>query len=312
MENCNLAINAAKDVGCRVTNIGPRDIMTARPHLVLGLLWQAIRLLLTQKISLKEHPGLVALLEGDETLQQLLALPPERILVRWLNYHLARAGSARRVAGFGRDLMDSEVYAVVMQQLYGAEVQPVDLTTPDLEARAARVLANAAAVGCPARSPNNRSHRPLQKTTTKSCELSPSPSRGGDTLARHRQKTTTMSQHSMDDVVRNYARDVLGMQREDLNEFLWIADEAMRAPLPDGWEQHEDESRGKPYYVNEDTGETQWTHPSDDFYREKFPRLRRQRRHHQLAVPARLTSLAARHMIIGARRGWRRLAPRRP
>ena len=70
----------------------------------------------------------------------------------------------------------------------------------------------------------------------------------------------------MDDVVRNYARDVLGMQREDLNEFLWIADEAMRAPLPDGWEQHEDESRGKPYYVNEDTGETQWTHPSDDFY----------------------------------------------
>ncbi|CAH0367143.1 unnamed protein product [Pelagomonas calceolata] len=147
VENCNLAINAAKDVGCRVTNIGPRDIMTARPHLVLGLLWQAIRLLLTQKISLKEHPGLVALLEGDETLQQLLALPPERILVRWLNYHLARAGSARRVAGFGRDLMDSEVYAVVMQQLYGAEVQPVDLTTPDLEARAARVLANAAAVG---------------------------------------------------------------------------------------------------------------------------------------------------------------------
>ena len=56
-----------------------------------------------------------------------------------------------------------------------------------------------------------------------------------------------MSQHSVDDVVRNYARDVLGMQREDLNEFLWIADEAMRAPLPEGWEQHEDESRGKPY-----------------------------------------------------------------
>ena len=64
VENCNLAINAAKDVGCRVTNIGPRDIMTARPHLVLGLLWQAIRLLLVQKITLKNHPGLVALREG--------------------------------------------------------------------------------------------------------------------------------------------------------------------------------------------------------------------------------------------------------
>ena len=44
------------------------------------------------------------LLEGDETLAQLLALPPEKILVRWLNYHLAAAGSQRRVHGFGRDL----------------------------------------------------------------------------------------------------------------------------------------------------------------------------------------------------------------
>ena len=29
-----------------MTNIGPRDIMTARPHLVLGLLWQMVKMAL--------------------------------------------------------------------------------------------------------------------------------------------------------------------------------------------------------------------------------------------------------------------------
>jgi len=87
----------------------------------------------------------------------------------------------------------------------------------------------------------------------------------------------------MEDVVRNYARDVLGMEPRDMDDYLWVADEAMRAPLPQGWEQHEDESRGKPYYVNEGTGETQWTHPGDEFYREKFQRMKRR----QPALPPR-------------------------
>ena len=87
-------------------------------------------------------------------------------------------------------------------------------------------------------------------------------------------KTTAMSQHPWT-TSSELRRDVLGEARTSRVLVDW--GEAMRAPLPDGWEQHEDESRGKPYYVNEDTGETQWTHPSDDSI-EKFQRLRRQRR----------------------------------
>ena len=43
VENLNMAINAARSIGCRVVNIGPDDIMAGSPHLVLGLLWQVTR-----------------------------------------------------------------------------------------------------------------------------------------------------------------------------------------------------------------------------------------------------------------------------
>lgn len=45
-ENQTLAINSASSIGCSVVNIGPQDLIEGRPHLVLGLLWQIIKVLL--------------------------------------------------------------------------------------------------------------------------------------------------------------------------------------------------------------------------------------------------------------------------
>ena len=42
-ENLTLALNSAQAIGCNIVNIGPEDLQTGRPHLVLGLLWQIIR-----------------------------------------------------------------------------------------------------------------------------------------------------------------------------------------------------------------------------------------------------------------------------
>ena len=42
-ENLTLAINSAQAIGCNVVNIGPEDLQAGKPHLVLGLLWQIIR-----------------------------------------------------------------------------------------------------------------------------------------------------------------------------------------------------------------------------------------------------------------------------
>ena len=50
-------------------------------------------------------------------LQALLKLPAEKILLRWFNYHLAASGAAKRIENFGKDLHDSEAYALLLQQI---------------------------------------------------------------------------------------------------------------------------------------------------------------------------------------------------
>ena len=116
-ENQNLCINAAKTIGCQVVNVGAADLIEGRPILILGVVWQIIKLQLTHSISLKDCPELVLLLEDGEELEDLLKLSAEDILLRWFNYHLKASGSARRVCNFGSDLKDSECYSILINQV---------------------------------------------------------------------------------------------------------------------------------------------------------------------------------------------------
>jgi len=146
-ENCNLAINAAKGIGCQVTNIGSQDIIEGRPILILGLLWQIIRIQLLSNVTLTSVPELVCLLGEGEELQSLLKLPPEQILMRWFNYHLQQANSPRRVTNFGSDLQDSECYGVLLRRLNPSVCDPI--TETDLFARAEHIIRNAQNLGVP-------------------------------------------------------------------------------------------------------------------------------------------------------------------
>ena len=42
-ENLTLAIRSAQAIGCNVVNIGPDDLYEGKEHIVLGLMWQVIR-----------------------------------------------------------------------------------------------------------------------------------------------------------------------------------------------------------------------------------------------------------------------------
>ena len=75
------------------------------PVLVLGLLWQIIRIQLMGLISLKNVPELVLLLQEGESMASFMKLNPEVILMRWLNYHLRKANSKRVAKNFTTDLM---------------------------------------------------------------------------------------------------------------------------------------------------------------------------------------------------------------
>jgi DNA polymerase III epsilon subunit-like protein len=116
-ENNTLAVNSAKSIGCNLTNVGPNDLLAGTPHLTLGVIWQIIRIGLLSRVNLKAHPELYRLLEPGETIEDLLKLPAEQILLRWFNYHLKAAGHPRRVTNFAGDIKDSECYTVLLAQI---------------------------------------------------------------------------------------------------------------------------------------------------------------------------------------------------
>jgi plastin-1 len=69
---------------------------------------------------------------------------------RWFNYHLAAARHPRTVTNFGKDMKDSENYAVLLNRL--APPGLCDLAVlrkePDLLARAHSMLEAAGQIGC--------------------------------------------------------------------------------------------------------------------------------------------------------------------
>lgn len=142
-ENANIVINSAKAIGCVVVNVHAEDFIEGKEHLILGLIWQIIRKGLLNKIDIKLHPELYRLLEEDETLEQFLRLPPEQILLRWVNYHLKAANWHRRVSNFSKDVSDGENYTVLLNQLDPQLCSLQPLQTSDLLTRAEQVLSNA-------------------------------------------------------------------------------------------------------------------------------------------------------------------------
>jgi len=150
MENQILCINSAKAIGCNVVNIGPHDLVEARPYLLMGLIWQIVKIGLFARINLTTHPELYRLLELGETVEDLMKLPTEQILLRWFNYHLQKAGHPRRVHNFGGDIKDSECYTILLKQIApkGSGVDARALNESNLEKRAAMVLQNAEKLDC--------------------------------------------------------------------------------------------------------------------------------------------------------------------
>ncbi|KAL0958207.1 hypothetical protein HGRIS_000369 [Hohenbuehelia grisea] len=147
-ENNNMVIASAKAIGCSIVNIGSSDLAEGREHLILGLIWQIIRRGLLAQVDIKLHPELYRLCEEGETIDDLLRLTPDQILLRWFNYHLKAAGWSRRVNNFSRDVSDGENYTILLNQLKPDQCSRAPLQTRDLRQRAEEVLQNAERIGC--------------------------------------------------------------------------------------------------------------------------------------------------------------------
>uniref|UniRef100_A0A8C5WHB0 Lymphocyte cytosolic protein 1 n=1 Tax=Leptobrachium leishanense TaxID=445787 RepID=A0A8C5WHB0_9ANUR len=155
-ENLNLALNSASAIGCHVVNIGAEDLKEGKPHLVLGLLWQVIKIGLFADIELSRNEALIALLREGESLEDLMKLSPEELLLRWANYHLESAG-CNKINNFSTDIKDSKAYYHLLNQVApkgdeeGVPAIEIDMTglreKEDLK-RAECVLVQADRLGC--------------------------------------------------------------------------------------------------------------------------------------------------------------------
>lgn len=151
LENLTLALMSAQAIGCNIVNIDADDLSKGKPHLVLGLLWQIIRIGLFREIDLVHVPGLFRLLRDGETLDDLRKLTPEQILIRWVNYHLERAGIQRRLSNFTTDVTDSELYTYLLHQIApraaGVSLAPLQVQSGDVP-RAESMLREADKIAC--------------------------------------------------------------------------------------------------------------------------------------------------------------------
>jgi plastin-3 len=51
LENLTLALMSSQAIGCNIVNIDADDLAKGKPHLVLGLLWQIIRVCLILNLT---------------------------------------------------------------------------------------------------------------------------------------------------------------------------------------------------------------------------------------------------------------------
>lgn len=65
----------------------------------------------------------------------------------------------------------------------------------------------------------------------------------------------------------------LGIASED-TDLLWIAKEALRAPLPRHWSPYQEKETGSIVYYNKKTGKMSHNHPMDEYFRGLYNKMR--------------------------------------
>jgi plastin-1 len=134
LQNQQMVLEGAKKLGCNIVNIGGQDLVDGSPHLTMGVLWQVVRVGLLTK---------VASLFGDS-----MGMPPEQLLLRWMNYHLTKANYSTVVTNFSSDLQNGEALTYLMNQLSPENCDLGPLAEAELPKRAEAVLQNADKIGC--------------------------------------------------------------------------------------------------------------------------------------------------------------------
>ncbi|GJW16055.1 fimbrin-2, partial [Tanacetum coccineum] len=162
-ENHTLCLNSAKAIGCTVVNIGTQDFIEGRVSKA-SCAWSDIAnykgvssvhrqlakyyIQLLADLDLKKTPQLVELVGDNQDVEELMSLPPEKILLRWMNFHLRKTDYKKTVTNFSSDVKDGEAYAYLLNVLAPEHSNPSTLVVRDPLKRATLVLEHADRMGC--------------------------------------------------------------------------------------------------------------------------------------------------------------------
>lgn len=77
-----------------------------------------------------------------------MSLSPEKVLLKWMNFHLKKAGYKKEVTNFSSDLKDGEAYAHLLNTLAPEHGTTNTLDTEDPSERANLILEQAEKLDC--------------------------------------------------------------------------------------------------------------------------------------------------------------------
>lgn len=110
---------------------------------MLGVIWQIVRMSITRSIDLKNVPEIANLLQDGEEIHDLLRLPAEAILIRWVNFHLKKNGTDQRINNLGNDLKDQTAFVRLLNQLDKSKNDLSALELEDIKERGIKVIEGA-------------------------------------------------------------------------------------------------------------------------------------------------------------------------
>ncbi|KAL1567211.1 fimbrin-2-like [Salvia divinorum] len=149
--NSGVLSRSAKAIGCTVVNIGTQNFIEGRRHLVLGVISQSIKIQLLADLNLKNTLQLVELVGDSKVVEELMSLPPEKILLvllRWMNFQLKKGGYSKTVTNFSYDVKDAEAYAHLLNVLAPEHSNPSTLKVKGTLEIAKLVLEHVDKMGC--------------------------------------------------------------------------------------------------------------------------------------------------------------------
>jgi len=133
-QNYNLFTGCmAKVPECAGIILGSDDVLTCNFEVFVKALVILLKSVIINRVRINNHPNLVRFIQRGETVDSLTALGPEKLLIRWCNFHLLKAGSPLEVQNITTDLRDCSVLLTLFKQICNPEEVDMDAIVAALE-----------------------------------------------------------------------------------------------------------------------------------------------------------------------------------